>query len=445
MKLGTPLKFALFCLAVSIAIFFLVGYFVSLRITRDVIDQTAEVTAMTARINVAHYLTKEDVVKPFSKQSKVYKTIDHLIKTNLLEPDYTRVKIWNSKGQIIYSDKEELIGKTYPLRNSQYQAFQGKPFAEISTLEENENYIEKQEHNTDLIEIYVPLMIDGKIMAIYETYSPIEKIQSKIYDANVAAWKIVALAITLMYICLVWSFWRANRRFEHKKTQLKTLANKYKLNVADLEESYLDTMKGLSAAVDAKDKYTSGHTLRVAYYSKKIGKALGMSDHIATNLEKAALFHDLGKIGISESILNKPGKLTVEEYEEIKKHSRIGEQIIGSIHFLGAILDVVRHHHEHYDGSGYPDGLVGKEIPIESRIIGVADAFDAMTTDRPHRQAMPVRKAISELKRNRYSQFDPVVVDVFVELIGQLDIRQVAKKNIPLERLANYKSKKSAS
>ncbi|MCX5677802.1 MAG: HD-GYP domain-containing protein [Candidatus Omnitrophica bacterium] len=183
---------------------------------------------------------------------------------------------------------------------------------------------------------------------------------------------------------------------------------------------FIHTAIALAAAIDARDPYTHGHTERVTNYSLAIAKELeGLPEIAAYNnfretLQIAALLHDIGKIGIPDRVLNKHTRLTPEEYEEIKKHSIIGSTILNPIKELRDVSREVRAHQECYDGSGYPDGLKGTSIPLIARIIGVADAFDAITTNRSYRKARTAEEAVQELKRCSGSQFDPVIVSAFL-------------------------------
>ncbi len=184
----------------------------------------------------------------------------------------------------------------------------------------------------------------------------------------------------------------------------------------ELEEAYLSTVEALANALEAQDEYTHSHARSLAEMSLAIGERLGFEGERLKTLELAALFHDIGKIGVPSEIIRKPGPLTAEERRSINRHPEIGERILEPVPFLQAIRPIIRSCHERFDGKGYPDGLAGEQIPIEARIVFVCDAFHAMTSDRPYRAALPEREAIRRLRLSAGTQFDPAVVDAFVRL-----------------------------
>ena len=185
----------------------------------------------------------------------------------------------------------------------------------------------------------------------------------------------------------------------------------------NLRELFLNTVKSLAAAIETKDIYTRGHSERVTQYSVLIGKKLNLSKEEIEDLRLAALLHDIGKIGIDERILRKPAKLTQAEFNEVKKHPEYAANIISTIPQLKNIVPVIRHHHERFDGLGYPDGLKGDEIPFFSKIISIADTYDAMSSDRPYRKALPHKVCIDEIKRCAGTQFDPKIIPVAIKAL----------------------------
>jgi putative nucleotidyltransferase with HDIG domain len=169
-------------------------------------------------------------------------------------------------------------------------------------------------------------------------------------------------------------------------------------------------------AIEAKDPYTEGHSVRVAAYSEAMGKRLGLPSAKLDVIHRSCLLHDIGKIAVDEGILHKEERLDTREKEKMDLHPLIGESILRPIELLRPLLPGVRSHHEHFDGTGYPDGLRGEAIPIEARIMAVADAFDAMTSNRPYRRALSEQEALDELRRNAGTHFDPRIVAAFEEI-----------------------------
>jgi putative nucleotidyltransferase with HDIG domain len=223
-----------------------------------------------------------------------------------------------------------------------------------------------------------------------------------------------------------------NRNLEAKvRERTKQLVAKHH----ELRRAYVQTVGALAEAVDAKDAYTRGHSERVGVYASKIAREMGFAKDFIERVYIAGLLHDVGKIGIRDAVITKPERLTPEEYEDIKRHPEIGARILEPVDFLREVAPCVRHHHEWYDGSsrGYPDRLRGDQIPLPSRIILVADTIEAMTSDRPYRQALPLDIVFTELTKYAGSQFDPLVVDAAVRLLsdeGQAFLRHDQKFDI---------------
>lgn len=205
----------------------------------------------------------------------------------------------------------------------------------------------------------------------------------------------------------------------------------------ELENSFYEAVRSLSKALEAKDKYTRGHSGRVALYAAGVGRCLGLSSERLNNLKIAAELHDIGKIAIPEEIINSKGKLTAEEFEIIKRHPDLGVEILRPIGFLKPILPIVRHHHERYNGEGYPEGFAGEEIPLEARILNLADAFDAMTTKRPYNEPLLFPEALARCQSEAGISFDANCVDSLCEYIedrfGVRISRESAADTEPLE------------
>lgn len=188
-------------------------------------------------------------------------------------------------------------------------------------------------------------------------------------------------------------------------------------HLAEVNRLYLSTIESLAHAIDAKDQTTHGHIRRVQHYAVRLAEAMGLRDEIELKaIEAAGLLHDMGKLAIPEHILNKPGKLTAAEFEKMKLHATVGAEILSTIDFPYPVVPIVRHHHENWDGSGYPAGLKRLEIPVGARILSVVDCFDALTSDRPYRPRVTDQEAIEILLQRRGTMYDPLVVDTFVKV-----------------------------
>jgi HD-GYP domain-containing protein (c-di-GMP phosphodiesterase class II) len=202
---------------------------------------------------------------------------------------------------------------------------------------------------------------------------------------------------------------------------LNSIANEsaiYLENVTLFEDVHglmMGLLHSLTSAVDAKDAYTCGHSERVALLSRHLATQIGLTEHEIERVYMAGLLHDVGKIGVPEAVLQKPGKLTAEEFEQMKKHPEIGARILADIKQVKDILPGVLHHHERYDGKGYPFGLAGENIPLMGRILCLADCFDAMTSNRTYRKALPLEVALTEIRRCSGTQFDPGLAEAFIK------------------------------
>ena len=201
--------------------------------------------------------------------------------------------------------------------------------------------------------------------------------------------------------------------------QVENRTHELDVEKASYQELTLETLSSLALLVDAKDHYTQGHSFRVAAYAKALAEVVRLRPQECQQIYFAGLIHDVGKIGISETILRKPGKLTAEEYKAIQQHAALGGDILQGIRQFPVFEQVARYHHERYDGGGYPEGLKMEQIPYPARIVAVCDAFDAMTSDRSYRSALSDEVAISELVKNKGIQFDPYLVDAFLSLCGR--------------------------
>ena len=261
----------------------------------------------------------------------------------------------------------------------------------IRNLEKDKRFSKKEAINYNIIQLLmVPIIIDGEVKGVINL-------------DNIGKIRFSRDIINLL------------RSFSEQAAVALHNAQLYQ----KIQDSYFEIVKALAQAIEAKDPYTHGHSARVMEYSLQIAQKLGLPEEEIKSLKYAAILHDIGKIGVRGYILNNPNGLTIEEYDEVKKHPAIGENIIQPIELLQPIRPLIRHHHEWYNGKGYPDGLSGENIPLGARILTVADAYDAMRSDRPYRKALSEEKAIQELKHGSGRQFDPQIMEVFLEILKQ--------------------------
>lgn len=231
------------------------------------------------------------------------------------------------------------------------------------------------------------------------------------------------ILVSILIIC--WITWFITRT----SVQKTVLKQQFELEYAKKQiEMGNETILSIARTVDAKDSNTSEHSVRVSQYSVAIARRYGFDEKKCENIRQMALLHDIGKIGIPDAILNKPAKLDDEEYEIMKSHVVRGGEILKDFTLIENVAIGALYHHERYDGKGYCAGLKGEEIPIEARIIGIADAFDAMTANRVYRKRLDIDYVLGELRRCRGSQFDPELTDIMLELIdeGEIDISEFA-------------------
>ncbi len=267
-------------------------------------------------------------------------------------------------------------------------------------------------------------LLDSKgLNVIEENVYQIEK-QFHLYDY----WWFRVYSFLVMIMAIAWFTWYItatiqNFRFEKQEKELSYVREQIRMSN--------ETILSIANAVEARDKQTGRHSLRVAVYSMLIAAELGFDSEELENIRQIGLLHDIGKIGVPDSILNKPSKLTEEEYNIMKSHVDIGGEILKDFTHIKNVADGAKYHHERYDGKGYTCGLKGEEIPLTARIIGLADAFDAMTSNRVYRKAMSMSHVIDELKNGRGSQFDPTLVDILLELInsGRIDVSEINKQS----------------
>jgi putative nucleotidyltransferase with HDIG domain len=217
--------------------------------------------------------------------------------------------------------------------------------------------------------------------------------------------------------------WRDPRRDSSERpsadpiTQAAVLPQADALEWGELPDTVTQVIAGLVTAIEIRDKYTYGHSLREAGHAVALAQEMGLPAQQVEDVRRGALLHDIGKLFVSERILHKPGQLTHDEFEAVKEHAALGAAVVSRVTPLRKIAGIIRHHHERFDGTGYPDGLAGDRIPLGARVVAVVSVFGAMIEERPYRRMLTMEETLSELERGAGSQFDPGVADVFARLV----------------------------
>jgi putative nucleotidyltransferase with HDIG domain len=268
-----------------------------------------------------------------------------------------------------------------------------------------------------VVKVWAPLhATSGRVLGATEVTLDDSAVTQIVADARRTIWYAVGLVFAVLWLVLALLVRGASARMHTQHVDLETRSHDLVESSRELEATLLETIETLNAAVEARDPYTAGHSQRVRRVSLAIGRELRLSAKQLGALATAALFHDIGKIGMPDSILTKPGKLDRAEAAVMREHVTRGAEIVSRISSLKDSVPVIRHHHERWDGLGYPDRLSGTDVPVEAAIIAIADAWDAMTTDRPYAAALDVEQAMLQIHAGRGKQFNPTVVDAFLSV-----------------------------
>ena len=339
-----------------------------------------------------------------------------IVKSSLeSRPDILSVKVWRLDGVLAWTNVEpERIGKTFPVSDHLREVIQTREaVAQIEELDSEENAGEARSGVHRALEVYAPIIDGPYAIGALEIYADASRIDASITHKKHVIWLAMFAVFALLWGLLVLLVRGASSALRRQTDQLRKRSKDLVAAYAKLEESSLEAIESLNATVEAKDPYTAGHSQRVQRIAVAIGDELELPKDRLDPLRLGALFHDIGKLRVPDAILTKPGPLSTEEYELIKRHPEDGAHIVGKFGLLRATVAMIRHHHERWDGRGYPSGLIGEEIPLEAAVVGLADAWDAMTTVRPYSRALKREEAFREVREGRGTQFAPAVVDAF--------------------------------
>ena len=339
-------------------------------------------------------------------------------------PDIVSVNVWAPDGTLVWTNLEkERMGERYPVDGHLRDALEhGRAGAEFEELDdgEGEHAAEGERGVERAIEVYAPILgRNDAVLGAFEIYADAAPLEASIADRRRSVWAATAGVFAVLWALLALLVRSASNRIRRQTLALEARSEELEESYRRLEQSSLEAIESLNATVEAKDPYTAGHSLRVQRIAVALAEQLGLERERLEAVRVGGLFHDIGKIAVPDGILTKPAKLTFWEFAQMKLHSAEGARIVGKIARLREAVPAIRHHHERWDGNGYPDGLFESEIPIEAAIVGLADAWDAMTTNRPYARALTIEEALAEVERGRGTQFAPAAVDAYFRALEE--------------------------
>ncbi|MCJ7509781.1 MAG: HD-GYP domain-containing protein [Dehalococcoidia bacterium] len=400
--------FALFSLVLVAFTGLVLSLFLAYSVEESEIDHAAEQGRdQVSRLVMAH-LSSGQIATPLIGEQ--YAGFDGFVRTEIISDNTIRVRLWGQDGTLLYSsDSPGQIGQSFPLDPRLADAFSGDTASRVA---DNPNDLggPASVDSRSVLAVYAPLVFEGETKAaaaleVHEAYAPIAdrigKSQTFIYVA-------VSGAMGLLYAGLLGIAGRGSAVASRQRHQMMVRSQ-------ELKRSHDSLLQVLSAALDLRDQANKGHSLRLARLALAMGAELGFSDKDLSHLEQAAMLHDMTKLELPKAILSKAGPLTADEWQKIQRHPELGYEMVRDAPFLREAGEIILCHHERYDGGGYPRGLKGEEMPLAARVFAVADAYSAMTSDRPYRKAVPHTAAVREIRGNAGTQFDPMVVDAFLE------------------------------
>ncbi len=317
------------------------------------------------------------------------------------------VSVWNRRGEILYSDDPRLVGTVQVLSPPVTDALAGQMRWRLLPREDGPQ-------SAGRMEVFVPVVVagDSRPVGVYHVVSDIPDLEPTLARLSRTVRASVVGGILLLYVAMFTVVRQASRDLDRQQRALRA--------------AFIGIVRSLANAVDARDMPTAHHSSRVAEYAEAIAREMGLDGPAVGVVQVAGLLHDVGKIGIRDELLSKRGSLTPEEWEVMRRHPVLGYEILEPVPIAEDVKMAVRHSHERWDGTGYPDGLAGDRIPLAARIIAVADAYEALVTDRPYRRARSPLQAVEEIRREAGRAFDPAVVHAFLRVLGRRGARGLA-------------------
>ena len=337
-------------------------------------------------------------------------TLDRLARTVRQPVDFRGISIWSKDKRLVFSTTTPgRVGKrTRPGLKIEETIRTGRPQAAV---------VDRPGTAEPVIVVWSPLRGEsGRRVGAAQVTLDESLLEATIGRSWRTIWLAVGLVFGVLWLALAFLVRGASSRLRRQNDDLEARSTELLVTTRTLEATLLETIETLNAAVEARDPYTAGHSQRVRRVSLAIGRELSLPAKRLGTLGTAALFHDVGKIGMPDSILTKPEQLTPAEAAVMREHAPRGAEIVSRISSLQESVPAIRHHHERWDGLGYPDGLRDDAIPLEAAIIALADAWDAMTTERPYAAALEIGEAMLQIQSGRGKQFSPAVVDAFLAI-----------------------------
>jgi putative nucleotidyltransferase with HDIG domain len=325
--------------------------------------------------------------------------------------DFTGVAVWTRKGKLVFSTLPGRRQLTARARTR--EVLQGRrPVADVTEIQRRNGSGSRR-----AVEVWAPLTgAAGKPVGVVQVLLHPGVLDASATRASRTVWVAVGVVFAILWFVLTLLVRGASARLARQNETLESRSRELVESSRQVEQNLLDTIETLNAAVEARDPYTAGHSQRVRRVALAIGRELSLPAQQLGNLATAALFHDIGKIGIPDSILTKADTLDPAEAAIMREHVQRGAEIVAKVSSFEAAVAAILYHHERWDGLGYPEGLRGDEIPLEAAIVGLADAWDAMTTHRPYAHGLSLGEAMLQIRAGREKQFSPAVVDAFLDV-----------------------------
>jgi putative nucleotidyltransferase with HDIG domain len=406
------LQFTLVFALLSLVLVGLTGSGLSLYLAHSIKDGEIDDAADHAQGHVSRlvmtHLSLAQAMTPLTGEQ--YAEFDSFVQAEIISADTLGVSMWSQDGTLLYSSASpDQIGQSFPLDERLAAAFRGGTASRVADSPGDLGGLVSA-GSFPVLAVYAPLTPEGGVdvaaaLEIDQAYAPIAH---RIERSQTVMFVAVAGALGFLYAVLLAIVGRGSAVMGKQRRQLL-------LRGQELKRSHDALLKVLSAALDLRDQATKGHSLRLARLASAIGQELGFSDEELSHLEQAAMLHDMTKLELPKAILGKAGPLTNDEWQKIQRHPELGYEMVRDAPFLQEAGQIILCHHERYDGGGYPRGLKGEEISLAARVFALADAYDAMISDRPHRKAVSHAAAVTEIEGGAGTQFDPKVVEAFLE------------------------------